>query len=112
MDTRYATANARLDTRAARLTVNYLGSGLFIVTDPERRDDVLVDADPADTGTIGPVDGWHCGCRWGTAGDHCPPGTGRLCSHVRAAALAMLAGAVTDASSAGRPTPARRRPAR
>jgi len=76
MDTRYATANGRLEAKAASLAVCYLGVGLFFVSDPERRHEHLVDADPDCTGVVGPVREWHCGCRWGTAGDWCPPGTG------------------------------------
>ena len=39
MDPRYATQHRHLDAKAARLTVRYLGGGLFLVSDPLRHDD-------------------------------------------------------------------------
>jgi hypothetical protein len=66
--------------------VRYLGGGTFMVQSGSRRSvEHVVDADPYDAGEAAAVEEWRCSCEWGTQGDWCPPGTGRMCSHVRAA---------------------------
>jgi hypothetical protein len=87
---RYTVNCAQLEARAEQLRARYLGGGVFMVQSGSLGGfEYQVDADPHCDGEPAPLEEWRCGCRWSTAGDHGAPGTGRLCSHVRAAGQMM-----------------------
>jgi len=85
---KYTVNHDKLDAKAQSLNVRYMGGGTFLVASGSRRGiEHLVDADPRGTGRAVAVEEWQCSCEWSTAGDYGPPGSGRMCSHVRAASM-------------------------
>ena len=67
---RYTKNHDRLERKARRLKVRYMGGGIFLVSSGSRPGiEHTVDADPYSRGRPAPVEEWRCGCEWGTAGD-------------------------------------------
>ncbi len=85
---RYTVNHDKLNAKAQGLNTRYLGGGVFHVASSSRRGiEHMVDCDPRGTGRAITVEDWQCSCEWSTAGDNGAPGTGRMCSHVRAASM-------------------------